>query len=118
MHGITQRNVRYVQKMFQEHAQEAMETMLEIMRDEEADHAVRLKASNDILNRGFGTPVSTQVIMQLDEKDKGSAVSGAQIGQASTDELQSVLATLQRYLESESKMVDVTPIMPEGYPRS
>jgi len=116
--SVTQRNVRYVQKMFQEHAQEAMETMLEIMRDEEADHAVRLKASNDILNRGFGTPVSTQVIMQLDEKDKGSAVSGAQIGQASTDELQSVLATLQRYLEAESKTVDVTPVMPDGYPES
>ena len=68
---------------------------------------------------GFGTPVSTQVIMQLDEKDQVSPVSGAQIGVASTDELQSVLSTLQRFLESESKTVDVTPVvMPEGYPKA
>ena len=116
---VTQRNVRYVQKLFQEHAQEAMDVMLGIMRDDEADHAVKLKAANDILNRGFGTPVSTQVIMQLDEKDQVSPVSGAQIGVASTDELQSVLSTLQRFLESESKTVDVTPVvMPEGYPKA
>ena len=116
MSNVTQRNIRHVQKLFQEHAEEALETMLGIMRDEEADPAVRLKASNDILNRGFGTPVSTQVIMQLNESESKTPVNPAQIGRASTEELQAVLATLQNFLESESKMVDVTPVMPENYP--
>lgn len=109
MNGITQRNILHVQRMFQEHGQEALDTMLLIMRDEAVDPPVRLKAANDVLNRGFGTPVSTQIMISLDESDKGSPVNPAQIGRASTDELQAVLATLQNFLESESKMVDVTP---------
>ena len=116
MNGITRRNILHVQNMFQEHAEEALETMLGIMRDEEVDPAVRLKAGNDILNRGFGTPVSTQVIMQLNESESKTPVNPAQIGRASTEELQAVLATLQKFLESESKRVDGTPVMPETYP--
>lgn len=109
MTNVTQRNIRHVQKLFQEHAQEALETMLMIMRDEGADASVRLKASNDILNRGFGTPVSTQVVMQLTEGEEKPLVNAQQIGVASTEDLQAVLATLSRYLEAEAKMVDVTP---------
>lgn len=109
MHGVTKRNVQHVQRLFQEHGQEALDVMLKIMRDESIDPPVRLRAANDVLNRGFGTAVSTQVVMQLTESENQSAVNPLQIGRASTDELQAVLATLQNFLESESKMVDVTP---------
>jgi hypothetical protein len=109
MHGVTKRNVQHVQKLFQEHGQEALDVMLSIMRDEAVDPPVRLKAANDVLKRGFGTAVSTQVVMQITESENQSPVNPAQIGRASTDELQAVLATLQQFLESESKMVDVTP---------
>lgn len=109
LHGVTKRNVQHVQKLFQEHGQEALDVMLSIMRDESIDPPVRLKAANDVLNRGFGTAVSTQVVMQITDGENQSAVNPMQIGRASTDELQAVLATLQNFLESESKMVDVTP---------
>ena len=109
MSSITKRNYRYVQKMFQEHEQQAMEVMVEIMQDVTVDPPVRLKAANDILNRARGTPVSTSVVISMDESEERSNVNPAQIGRASTEELQAVLATLQNFLESESKMVDVTP---------
>lgn len=108
--SITKRNYRHVQKMFQEHEQRALEVMVEIMQDDGVDPPVRLKAANDILNRARGTPVSTSVVISLEEGENQSAVNPMQIGRASTDELQAVLATLQNFLESESKMVDVTPI--------
>jgi HEAT repeat protein len=109
MTGITQRNILHVQKLFQEHGQEALDTILAIMRDEAVDPPVRLKAANDVLNRGFGTAVSTQVVMQITDDENKTPVNPQQIGRASTEELQAVLATLQQFLEAESKMVDVTP---------
>jgi hypothetical protein len=109
MHSVTKRNVMHVQRMFQEHAEEALETLVSIMRDDGADHAVRVRAANDVLNRAYGTPVSTQVVMQLSDDENKTPVNPTQIGRASTEELQAVLATLQNFLEAESKMVDVTP---------
>ena len=116
---MTKRGVVAARKMALVYAEEALEKIVDIMRDEEADHAVQLKAANDVLNRAYGTPVSMQIVEKIEsDANNGSNVNPAQIGQASTDELQSVLATLQRYLEAESKTVDVTPIMPDGYPES
>jgi len=75
--SVTRRNVLAAQRMFQQYAEEAMMTMVEIMRDEDADHAVRLKAANDIQNRAYGTPVNTQVQHKIIEDETGSPVNTA-----------------------------------------
>jgi len=114
--AVTRRNVLAAQKMFQQYAEEAMLTMVEIMRDEEADHAVRLKAANDIQNRAYGTPVSTQVQHKIIEDETGSPVSAQAISSAGTKELLALAQALSRYVEDKENIVDVTPQMPQDYP--
>ena len=112
----TRRNVMAAQKMFQQYAEEAMLTMVEIMRDEDADHAVRLKAANDIQNRAYGTPVSTQVQHKIIEDETGSPVNAQALTSAATKELEQLAQVLARFVEAEKNTLDVTPQMPEDYP--
>jgi len=107
--GPTRRNIRKVQEMFQEHGQEALDTMLVIMRDESADKAVRLKAANDILNRGFGTPVSTQIVEKIITDERQSPISPAAISAAGTSELMALADALGRFVSQEALTLDVTP---------
>lgn len=112
----TRRNVLAAQRMFQQYAEEAMLTMVEIMRDEEADHAVRLKAANDIQNRAYGTPVTTQVQHKIIEDETGSPVSGQAISKAGTSELMALAQALSKYVEDNQNTIDITPEMPAEYP--
>jgi len=102
--------------MFQKYAEEAMLTMVEIMRDENADHAVRLKAANDIQNRAYGTPVNTQVQHKIIEDEKGSPVSTEAISSSGTKDLEMLAQTLARFIEQEKNTIEVNPQMPEEYP--
>lgn len=113
---VTRRNVLAAQKMFQEFAEEAMHTMVEIMRDPDADHAVRLKAANDIQNRAYGTPVSTQVQHKIISDENGSPVNAQALTSAATAELEQLAQTLARFVEAERNTIEVTPEMPENYP--
>ena len=90
--------------------------MVAIMRDEEADHAVRLKASNDILNRAYGTAVSVQVQEKIITDERQSPISTGAISTAGTKDLEQLAAVLARFIEAERNTLDVTPTMPNGYP--
>jgi hypothetical protein len=114
--AVTRRNVLAAQKMFQQYAEEAMHTMVEIMRDPDADHAVRLKAANDIQNRAYGTPVSTQVQHKIISDENGSPVNAQALTSAATAELEQLAQTLARFVEAERNTIEVTPEMPEDYP--
>lgn len=114
--SVTRRNVLAAQKLFQEYAQEALETMVSIMRDPEADQAVRLKASNDVLARAYGTPVSVSVQHQIQERETGSPVNAQAISSAGTQELLALAQALSRYVEDKRDVIDVTPEMPKDYP--
>lgn len=114
--AITRRNVLAAQKKFQEFEQRALEVMVEILNDTEADHAVRLKAANDIWNRSRGTPVSVSVQHQIQEREQQSPISTGAISTAGTRDLEQLAATLARFIEAERATIDVTPAMPEGYP--
>jgi len=113
----TRRNVLAAQKMFQQYAEEAMLTMVEIMRDEDADQAVRLKAANDIHNRAYGTPVSTQVQHKIIEDETGSPVNSNAISSAGTKDLEMLAQTLARFIEQEKNTIEVNPKMPDNYPK-
>jgi len=114
--GLTRRNVMAAQKLFQEYEREALDVMVEIMRDVEADHAVRLKAANDIWNRSRGTPVSVSIQHQIQERENVSPISTGAISGAATAELEQLAAVLARFIESERATIDVTPVMPPEYP--
>lgn len=114
--GLTRRNVMAAQKKFQEYEERALEVMVEILNDTEADHAVRLKAANDIWNRSRGTPVSVSVQHQIQERENVSPISTGAISTAGTKDLEQLAAVLARFIEAERATIDVTPAMPEGYP--
>lgn len=90
--------------------------MVGIMRDPDADHAVRLKASNDVLARAYGTPVSVSVQHQIQERENVSPISTASISAAGTQELLALAQALSRYVEDKRDIIDVTPEMPPEYP--
>ena len=114
--GLTRRNVMAAQKKFQEYEERALEVMVEILNDTDADHAVRLKAANDIWNRSRGTPVSVSVQHQIQERETGSPVSTVALTGAATRDLEQLAQTLARFIEAERDTIDVTPQMPEDYP--
>jgi hypothetical protein len=112
----TRRNVLAAQRMFQEYAEEAMNTIVAIMRDVEVDPAIRLKASNDLLSRAYGTPVSVQVQHRILEDERESPISTGAISTAATAELEQLAAVLARFIESERNTIEVNPVMPDNYP--
>lgn len=107
--AMTKKSVWAVRKMAIVYAEEAIDKLVEIMRDDDADRSVQRQAANDLLNRAFGTPVSTQIVEKTITDERRSPLSGEAISGADTKYLEQALATLQNFLESESKMVDVTP---------
>ena len=118
MHALTKQNIRRMQNLAAQHAEEAIAVIVSIMRNEEADHAVRLKASNDLLNRAYGTPVSTSVVMQLNAEDGTSVINQTAIAAASTPELMALAEALARFTQKAEaeNLIDVTPELPDGYP--
>lgn len=112
----TRRNILAAQKMFQQYAEEAMLKIVDIMRDEEADHAVRLKAANDLLSRAYGTPVSTQIQHRIMEDERDSPISAVALSSAGTKELLALAQALSKYVEDKENTIDITPEMPDDYP--
>lgn len=109
---LTGRNRLIMQRMFQDYEVEALETMVAIMRDQNAEDAVRLKAANDILNRARGTPVSTQIVEKTIRDETGGGISMEALSAAATADLLQLAAALSRYVSDDSNMIDVTPVMP------
>ena len=114
--AITRRNVLAAQRKFQEYEDRALEVMVEILNDTEADHAVRLKAANDVWNRSRGTPVSVSVQHQIQERETGSPVNAQALTSAATKELEQLAQVLARFVEAEKNTLDITPEMPDSYP--
>lgn len=114
--GTTRRNILAAQKLFQVHAQEALDTMVAIMRNPEADFAVRLKAANDVLNRAYGTPVSTTVQVQISEEEREAIIDSSLIAAASTPELLALAEALAKYVDANPMpdVIDVTPVSTGG----
>lgn len=113
---MTKTGVIALRKKAMVHAEEALETIVEIMRDTNNDSSVRLKAANDLLSRGFGTPVSMQVVEKIITDERQSPISSGAISTAGTRDLEQLAATLARFIEAERNTLDVTPAMPDGYP--
>lgn len=118
-HALTKQNIRRMQIMAAQHAEEALQTIVNIMRDESVDPPVRLKASNDLLNRAYGTPVSTQVVMQLNSEEGSTPINRTAIAAASTPELIALAEALARFTQKAEaeNLIDITPELPPNYPK-
>lgn len=62
---------RELSEMAKEHAERALQTLVDIAQDLEAPHSARVSASNAILDRGYGKAPQS---MELTGKDGGPVV--------------------------------------------
>ena len=59
------RIVLAVRDLARAHTEAAIDTLAEIMQDQEAPAAARISAASEILNRGFGRPVDQRVLLAM-----------------------------------------------------
>ena len=112
--AITRKQVTAARQLFLKYAEEAAIGTVEIARDPDVDPAVRLRAYNSILDRAYGTPVSTSVQLQLQDKERDTPLDGEQITGAATEDLQLLAQTLTKYLKEnteQEQVIDITPMI-------
>ncbi len=63
--GGRPRVIGHVRDMAQRHAQDAIEVLAEIMKDQESPASARIAASVALLDRGFGRPVDQRAMVLL-----------------------------------------------------
>ena len=115
--AMTKKSVWAARKMAMVYAEEAMDKLVEIMRDDDADRSVQRQAANDLLNRAFGTAPSYQIVEKTINDERQSPLSDAAISDADTAYLQNAMIALARFVEQEKNTLDVTPEMPDNYPQ-
>lgn len=69
--GGRPRVVLAVRDQAQQHGEEAIEVLAEIMRQADAPPAARISAASEILNRGYGRPVDQKAMVLLSHNADG-----------------------------------------------
>ena len=106
---MTKKGVWAARKMALVYAEEAIDKLVEIMRDQDADRSVQRQAANDLLNRAFGTAPSYQIVEKTITDERQSPVDMGALTQQDTETLVKLSRLLSDFVERESNMIDVTP---------
>ena len=91
--------------LFLEHAREALDTLVEVMRDEHAKPSEKVAAAKEILDRGMGKAVS-RVDMQVNHQHE-HVISPEALKNLSDDDLQKAISIWQNLQAPD--VIDVTP---------
>lgn len=62
------RVIMAVRDLAREHADEAVQVLASIMRDEDSPAAARISAATEILNRGYGRPVDQKAMVVMSQQ--------------------------------------------------
>jgi hypothetical protein len=111
--SITRRQVQKARELFEPLVQKAYDRLENILNDDDIDPAVHLRAVKEVLDRRYGTPVSTQIVEKTINDERRSPVSDAAISSQDTETLMKLSKMLSDFVEREEKMVDITPDYPE-----
>ena len=100
---------RQAYELFAQHTAEAVNKLLEILRNPESSEPARLKAIDMILDRGLGKPLQYHELAGLDGGPVNvqfdlSAVASA-LANVSTDDLKSFNAVLQKVGQTQAPML-------------
>ena len=104
---------REMYEAFRQHADEARQTLYGIMTDTEVDPGHRIAAAREILNRGYGTAPSVEIIEKTLKVDL--SFSDARIRQMSNDDLRAALAVMEKLVlqpetaAEDAKVIDHEP---------
>lgn len=104
--GGRARGYREMMAACREFTGEAIELLATMIRDEKAPEAVRLKAAEVLLNRGWGQVPQQHVVMNLDrdDKDPDAANKRARVNRMLLDATQDVEEIIEQI-----EIIDVTP---------
>lgn len=109
-HTLTVR--RAAQKLFLQHAEEARDVLLEIMRDTSAEPPVRLKAANDILDRALGKPTQQH---NVSSENEGQTVNLTVLQGMPEHEVRMLLDAVTKLNQSNGDGPDVIDVTPDDY---
>jgi hypothetical protein len=94
---------------FRAHTDEVRERLLEIIRDDEADHGHVISAAKEILSRGWGGVPQIQVIEAALKHEHSLSVD--RLKGMSPADLQAFEAMLARLVEvDDAEVIDATPV--------
>lgn len=65
--GTPNKNPRPLKELAQQYTEQALQCLVDIFQDKAAPHAARVSASKELLDRGHGKAVATQIISEATE---------------------------------------------------
>jgi hypothetical protein len=95
---------KMAQEIFLEHVNKAVQTLVDVLDDEESKPGERIAAAKEILDRGLGKPVS-KIDMQVNHQHE-HVISAEMLENMSDDKLQEAINLLQNLMPDT---IDVTP---------
>ena len=110
----TAKQRRQFYESFRAHTDEVRETLLSILRDEEADRGHRIQAGKEILNRGWGSAPQVNIVEAALQHNV--TLNTDALRQLPKEELARLEATLVRLIDvPQGDVVDVTPHRSPAY---
>ena len=102
---VTKETRRFAHEMYLQHAQEALDTLLEILRNSEADHGHRITAAKEINMRAFGqAPSFSNVITEMHQNTK-PLISDEAIQALSDDDLMQYAGLIRKIVNAEENTI-------------
>ena|SRR5882757_1236980 len=99
--------MRSLDNLAREHTEEALTTIAQVMRDPFAENKDRLKAANDILDRGHGKPLAATIALPANR------AAAQRLAQMSDQELMDAIQStpLPRLVQQHEVAIEVDPLL-------
>ena len=105
--GMTHRARRATHELFEQHVHEALDTLLGVMRDDEAPPADRIKAAREIIGRARGA-IPSYTVVEADIAHRHTiGVDQQKLADMSDEELRALEQALAR-VAARPQMIEVS----------
>lgn len=106
-HVVTIRDARKAHELFQAHSAEALDVLVEIMNNPDADHGHRITAAKEVLARAYGQAPSFSVVQGLVEHQHQHSFNAQALESMTPEQLEHLESTLASIVEvPEAEEVD------------
>lgn len=104
---MTQRLMRSLDNLAREHTEKAVQVLVDVMDDPLAEHRDRLKAANDILDRGHGKPLAATIALPANR------AAAQRLAQMTDQELMDAIQStpLPRLVQQHEVAIEVDPLL-------
>lgn len=102
---VTKETRRMAHEKFLVHADTAMETLVEIMTNDVADHGHRIAAAKEVLSRAYGQAPTFQNIVTETHKNDKPLISDEAIQALSDEDLMQYAGLIRKIVNAEENTV-------------